>query len=215
MKPRKRFDQVLARTRAGGVIPKWVWWIVTAFPAILLVVGLAMLAEAIIFTTKAERTRGEVVDVSRHYGGESGVSYMPTIRYRRDDGRTFEAATRIASSDYDYQIGERVDILYSYDDPQEVRIDSFFSLYGPGLIFAVIGALFIRVIMWVRGKVGRGAVLGRVADAIAERMQEAARKHGPGTEPDRQPEPGTTDPSKPGHVHKPKPKRAPVIRRMR
>ena len=96
-----------------------------------------------------------------------------------------------------------------------MRIDAFFPLYGPGLIFAVIGALFIRVIMWVRGKVGHGAVLGRVADAIAERMQEAARKHGPGTEPDRQPEPRTTDPSKPGHVHEPKPKRAPTIRRMR
>ena len=197
--------------RAKVVVPRWVGWLVTGLPAIFLVVGFGLLAEAILYTTGAGGTRGEVVHVSRHYGGEGGVSYTPTIRYRRDDGRTFEAETHMASSNYDYEIGDRVDILYSYDDPHEVRINSFFSLYGPGLICAVIGALIIRVIAWVRGKIGRGAVLERVAEAIAKRMQDAARKQGGG----REPEPRTTDLSKPGHVHKPKPKRTPAVRRMR
>ncbi len=96
-----------------------------------------------------------------------------------------------------------------------MRIDSFVSLYGPGLLSVVIGALFIRILTWVRGRIGSGAVLGRVADTLAERMQEAARQHGSGAEPDREPEPRTTDPSKPGHVHKPKPKQTPTVRRMR
>ena len=201
------------RTRAVG--PKVMWWILTVFPPIFILGGLVMLAEAIIFTTEAGSTRGEVVDVSSHYNSESGVSYTPTIRYRRDDGRTFEAETNMASSGYDYVIGERVDILYSYDDPAEVRINSFFSLYGPGLMFVVVGALLIRIITWVRGKAGRGAVLQRVADALDIRMREAPHEHGSGTEPERQPEPRTTDPSKPGHVHEPKRKRAPAVRRMR
>ncbi len=71
--------------------------------------------------------------------------------------------------------------------------------------------LIFRVVRWVRRKVGRGAELERVAEAIAERMQDAARKQRGG----REPEPRTTDPSKPGHVHKPKPKRTPAVRRMR
>ncbi len=75
------------------------WWIVTGFPTIFILVGIGILAESIMFTTGAESTQGEVVHVSRHYGGESGVTYTPTIRYRRDDGRTFEAETNIASSD--------------------------------------------------------------------------------------------------------------------
>ncbi|MHA1527975.1 MAG: DUF3592 domain-containing protein [Alphaproteobacteria bacterium] len=201
--------------RARATIPRWIWWILAGFPAIVVVVGLGVLADAIIYTTEAGSTRGEVVDVSRHYGGEGGVSYLPTIRYRRDDGRTFEAATHISSGNYDYDIGERVDILYSHDDPTEVRINSFFSLYGIGLVFVVTGAFFIRVILWIRRKIGSSAVLEQVADAIAERMKEAARKHGPGADTERRPEPRTTDPARPGHVHKPKPKLEPVVRRMR
>ncbi len=197
--------------RARAVVPKWIGWIAAVFPAILVLAGFGLLAEAINYTTEAGSTRGEVVHVSRHYGGEGGVSYTPTIRYRRDDGRIFEAETNMASSSYDYAIGERVDILYSYDDPTEVRIDAFFPLYGPGLILVIVGGLIFRVVRWVRRKVGRGAVLERVAEAIAERMQDAARKQGGG----RELEPQTTDPSKSGHVHKPKPKRAPTVRRMR
>ncbi|MFQ5564903.1 MAG: DUF3592 domain-containing protein [Paracoccaceae bacterium] len=201
--------------RARRVIPRWIWWLVTAVPALFVLAGIGILAEAIIFTSEAVSARGEVVHVSRHYGGESGVTYTPTIRYRRDDGRTFEAETHMSSGDYDYAIGERVEILYSYDNPAEVRINSFFDLYGGGVILIVVGALFIRIITWVRRKIGRGLVLERVADSLTERMREAVQEHGAGAGSDREPDPRATDPSKPGHVHEPKPKRPPTVRRMR
>ncbi|MHA1109017.1 MAG: DUF3592 domain-containing protein [Alphaproteobacteria bacterium] len=166
-----------------------------------------MLAEAITYTADAGRTLGEVVDVSRHYGSENGVTYTPTIRYRRGDGRIFEAETHISSSGYDYKIGARVGILYSHDDPTEVRIDSFFSLYGIGLVFAATGAFFIGIVTLVRRKAGGGAVLERVADVLARHMPDA--------KPDEEFKSPSTDPSQAGHVHKPKPKREPVVRRMR
>jgi hypothetical protein len=197
--------------RARPAAPRWIWWIVTAFPAIFVVVGVGILAETIHYTSNAGSIRGVVVGVSRHYGDGNAVTYTPTIRYRRDDGLIFEAETHMASSNYDYRIGEGVDILYSRDNPTEVRVNGFFSLYGAGLMLIVVGGVIFRVISWIRRKLGGGAALGRVADALAERMQEAVREHGRAGEP----EPETTDPSKPGHVHKPKPKREPVVRRMR
>ena len=142
--------------RAKGIVPKWVWWIVTAFPAIFVLVGFGLLAEAINYTSQADSTRGEVVDVSTRYDSEGSVSYLPTIRYRRDDGRFVESQTNRASGSYDYAIGQRVDILYSYDDPTEVRINSFFDLYGPGLIFIVVGGLVFRIVKWLRRKVSGG-----------------------------------------------------------
>ena len=202
--------------RAKGVFPRWVWWIFTAFPALFVLVGIGLLAEAIKYTSQADSTRGKVVDVSAQYDSEGSVSYLPTIRYRRDDGRFVEAETNRSSRSYDFEIGQRVEILYTYDDPPEVRINSFFDLYGSGLIVIVVGGLFIRLIGWFRRKVSGGsAMLGLVAVALAERMEEAAREQGQGAEPDREPEPRTTDVSRRGHVHKPTPKREPVVRRMR
>ena len=201
---------------AKGIFPSWVWWILTAFPVLFVLAGFGLLAEAINYTSQADSTRGEVVDVSRQYDSEGSASYLPTIRYRRDNGQLVEATTNRASRSYDYAIGQRVDILYSYGDPTEVRINSFFSLYGPGLIVIVVGALFIRILGWFRRKVSGGSVvLGLVAGALAERIQEAAREQRPGAEPDLEPEQETTDVSERGHVHKPKPKREPAVRRMR
>lgn len=176
-------------------------------PLVSLVVGLGLLAEAVIFVQDAQRTRGQVIDI-RANRGDDGVSYTPIIRYRRNDGQTFEAETHISSSGYDFDIGERVGILYSRDAPGEVRIDSVFSLYGPGLILSAVGAGFLWIVglFWRRPKEAP-------PPSRADRPGEAPGKAGPwGADT---PEPATTDQSMRGHVHKPKPKRAPTVRRMR
>lgn len=221
----KRFESALARAGARSFVPKWMWWIVTAFPVIFLLVGAGILAESIIFSAGAVKTQGEVVQVSTSYGSESGVSYTPTIRYRRDDGLFMKAETHISSSSYDYAIGERVDILYSYGNPTEVRINSFFSLYGPGLMFAAFGALFIGLIKWARGMVGRSTKRLLESAATAERVRNRLRAQMEAKGPKRgqkkvrggksPPASSKPVPSTPVHTHKPKPKRTPAIRRMR
>lgn len=173
-------------------------------PLIFLALGLGLLWDAKNFIDRAERTSGMVIDVRRNVSDDS-VSYTPTIRYQRADGQTFEAVTHISSSNYDYAVGSRVDILYSYDDSSEVRIDSFFSLYGIGAIFATIGALFIGVGMWAgrKGAVAVGEAASRVTLPGSDpwSAESAKRK--------------TTDPSQPGHVHEPKPKQPSAVQRMR
>ena len=178
-------------------------------PGPFVFLGIGLLVDAIQFTSGALSTRGEVVYVRTNHDSDSGASYTPTIEYRRDDGRVLEAETNFSSSNYDYDIGAKVEILYSYGNPEEVRINSFFSLYGPGLIFTAIGVLFISIILFARGKMGASGPKPAVATKHAQRGPWSRTQ----AEPD--PEPETTDPSKPGHVHKPKPKRTPTIRRMR
>jgi len=168
------------------------------------------LAGAIKFVAGAEQARGEVISVESRRDSEGDVTYKPTIRYQRSDGRVFEAETYMSSSGYDFDRGHQVDILYSYVDPYEVRINTFFSLYGLGLIFGSFGAGFLGILLWQRRKrAGRTTVeemVEVVADAVAERVQDEASEER-GTR--------TTDPSKPGHAHEPKPKHTPTIRRMR
>jgi hypothetical protein len=99
-----------------------------------------------------------------------------------------------------------VDILYSGDDPNEVRIDSFFSVYGIGAIFTAFGVLFIVIGLWAGRK--------RTA-AIAGRATGGTPLPGTGPRPEVPAEPKSTDPSQPGHVHEPKPKQPSVVQRMR
>jgi hypothetical protein len=204
----------MSRRRRGRGLPRWAWWFVVGFPALFLVAGIGLLIEAAIFQSEAENARGRVIDVDANYDSDGGVSYRPLIRYRRADGRSFEAETHIASSGYDYRIGERVDILYSRDDPGTVRINSLFSLYGIGLIMAAIGGLFVCILMFVRKRMFRqgAGVSARIEEAGAGVWRTEADAQ---AEPGRDPEPRTTDPSKYGHAHKPKPEQPPTIRRMR
>lgn len=200
-------------------MPRWVWWIISAVPVLFILFGLGFLADAIIFASDAQSARGRVVDISRSYNDEGGVSYRPTIRYRRSDGRTFEAETHIASGSYDYRIGERVDILYAFDEPEVVRIDSFFSLYGIGLIFAVTGGVFLRLLTWVRRKAGKrlapAGVPAGAGKSLAARMRKELHRRQDQAQDERHAAPTDTDPGKREHAHAPKPRQTPTIRRMR
>jgi len=219
MEPHERLAQTLAQSRGRKFMPRWVWWIVIAIPALFFLMGLGFLTDAIMFVSDAQSARGQVVEISRSYNNEGGASYTPTIRYRRSDGRTFEAETHIASGNYDYGIGDQVDILYAFDDPEVVRIDSFFSLYGIGLIFAAIGGVFLRIITWVRRKTtGRMAQTGATAGSaksLAARMRKELHMREEHDKPEPRPAPATTDPGEREHAHTPKPKQSPTVRRMR
>jgi hypothetical protein len=219
MASREPLEQTSTQPRGGKVMPRWAWWIIFAIPTLFFLMGLGFLADAFIFVSDAQSTRGQVVEISRSYDDEGGVSYTPTIRYRRSDGRAFEAETHIASGNYDYDIGDRVDILYAFNDPEVVRIDSFFSLYGIGLIFTIIGGVFLHILTWVRrktaGRIVQTGMSAGAAKSLAARKRKKLHMREEHDEPEPQPAPTTTDPSKREHAHTPKPRQSPTVRRMR
>jgi len=214
MNPGERLKLAFGHSRGKKIMPRWVWSIIVAFPALFILIGLGFLADAVVFVSDAQGTQGQVVEIRRSYSDDGGVSYTPTIRYRRSDGRIFEAETNMASSGYNYDIGERVDILYAFDDPEEVRIDSFFSLYGIGLIFIAMGGAFVTILSVARKRMLRrtGSVLQRLEQAAAETWTQEADDATP-TPPETKP--GSTKPADEYHPQKPRPKRTPTIRRMR
>ena len=182
----------------------WVRALVTALPLLSLCLGVVLLIEALRFYDSASATEGKVIELIRDTSGD-GISYTPVIEYHAHDGRIYLGETHTSSSGYNYRIGERVHILYSLDAPGEVRINTTFSLYGPGLILAAAGGLFLLILRFVRRRTVRpNSGFGE----IDRRKAQAHRK----TEQMEQP---TTDPSQYGHIHEPKPRREPTVRRMR
>lgn len=196
--------------------PRWVWWVVYALPLLFLLIGIGALVEAVLFSAGASRTVGLVVDVSVSRDSD-GASYAPMIAYQSADGQTHTGVTHISSGNYDYARGDRVDILYDPADPEIVRIDSFFSLYGFGLIFALVGGAFLVMLRFVRRMMFRpGSPLAqRFEQALAEAAaRKSARESGPGPAPQLA-EPRSTDPAQYGHSHEPKPAQPETVRRMR
>lgn len=94
---------------------------------------------------------GTVTNVEVVYGDDA-VSYKPTFRFLDENGGKQRATTSWSSSGYDYDRGERVEILYDWRDPQRIRVNSWFSIWGIGMIPAGIGAVFLFVARLARGR---------------------------------------------------------------
>ncbi|MFJ9173588.1 DUF3592 domain-containing protein [Streptomyces sp. NPDC102360] len=135
-----------------------------AFGGVFVIVGLILAWSSISLLQDARRTEGTVVGIEWR-GGEirtSGKSRhrdepaaYPVVEFATADGvrRTFHSST--GSNPPAYEQGERVEVLYRADSPQDAKIDGFLSLWLLPLIFGGIG-LFVAaigaVIAIVRGR---------------------------------------------------------------
>ncbi|MCQ4207472.1 DUF3592 domain-containing protein [Streptomyces longispororuber] len=140
------------RVRTGGRGAGW--WItfgVIAFGGLFLVIGLVMAGRSISFLTSAERADGTVVALDWESGGHSGgyrksrsnngpVAH-PVVEFTSADGtsRSFREST--GSNPPSYEVGERVEVLYRADSPEDAQVEGFVSQWLLPLIFGGIGLL--------------------------------------------------------------------------
>ncbi|MGW0337911.1 DUF3592 domain-containing protein [Streptomyces sp. NPDC003011] len=125
-----------------------------AFGALFLVVGLILAGVSVSFLANAERAPGTVValewrnddnGVSRKKRVNDGPVAYPVVEFTSADGtpRTFRSST--GSNPPSYEEGERVEVLYRADSPDDARIKGFASLWLLPLIFGGIGLLFAGI----------------------------------------------------------------------
>ncbi|MEY9988749.1 hypothetical protein ABIE67_000781 [Streptomyces sp. V4I8] len=119
-----------------------------AFGAVFLVVGLVLAGVSVSFLADAERAPGTVVALEWR-NDDSGASRKatqndkpaayPVVEFTSADGtpRTFRSST--GSNPPSYEKGERVEVLYRADSPENARINGFASLWLLPLIFGGIG----------------------------------------------------------------------------
>jgi hypothetical protein len=104
------------------------------------------------FKASASQTEGVVVKLVTSRGsaraGQSaasrggGPSYAPVFEFKDAGGRSHRVTNSTSSRPASYDVGEKVGVLYSPQNPDEARIDSFFSLWGGPAIFGSVGLIF-------------------------------------------------------------------------
>lgn len=162
--------RVQVRGRGAG---RWVAFGAIAFGALFLVVGLILAGVSVSFLTDAERARGTVVTLEWR-NDHSGVSRKkrvndepaayPVVEFTSADGTPRRFRDSTGSNPPSYEVGERVEVLYRADSPDDARINGFSSLWLLPLIFGGIGLLF--------------AGIGTVVALVTRGRSRAARSSG-------------------------------------
>jgi len=143
---------------------RWIMFGAIAFGALFMAVGLLLAGMSVSFLANAERAQGTVVSLewrSDHNGVsrksrkiDKPVAY-PVVEFTSADGtpRTFRSST--GSNPPSYDEGERVEVLYRADSPEDARIKGFVSLWllplvfgGIGLVAAGVGTAVARMGRW-------------------------------------------------------------------
>lgn len=121
-------------------------WI-TVFGFVFTLIGIALLIAAArqfgnrrTFLRESARTSGVVVALAENReGGE--ISYFPEVEFKTSAGRVVRFQSGMGSS-HPQQVGDIVFVRYRPEQPLRAEIDSFMSLWGTTLVFAVLGTAF-------------------------------------------------------------------------
>jgi hypothetical protein len=120
-------------------------------PLIFVGVGatLLLVAAAVLFTVRrfvrnALRTQGTVVRFVERRGHKTGRTYSPVVDFTTQAGQ-FQFTETLSTNPPGYKVGDRVEVLYHWQDHNRARIASAFRLYFlPGL-FGLLGIIFTSV----------------------------------------------------------------------
>jgi len=96
------------------------------------------------FLEKAVKAEGVVIDLVRKRSSDS-TTYAPTIRFTTNNGTMIEFTSSTSSNPPSYSRGEQVAVFYLPEQPDEAKINGFFSLWGAAVIVAGIGTVFFLV----------------------------------------------------------------------
>jgi hypothetical protein len=126
--------------------PRWlgvflIGWMLAG--VVLLALGTKSLVDSRRFLAKAAVADGVVVDIARDVDLDNEVSFYPVIEFvtLREQVVRFKADE--ATPRPDQRMGEEVRILYDPANPQDARLDTFWSRWLESIVLGVIGLGFV------------------------------------------------------------------------
>jgi hypothetical protein len=124
--------------------PDYVPLIFPGVGLVLLVIASVSLVMTRRFVREALRTQGTVVGFVQRRSGKGGRTYSPVVTFATQTGQ-HQFTDPVSSSPAGYTVGDRVEVLYHWQDHGRARLASPFRLYFvPGLL-GLLGLIFTSV----------------------------------------------------------------------
>jgi hypothetical protein len=117
------------------------------------VVGLGLLAGAIAvtlntraFIATAKHAPGTVTElIPKRDSDDGSITYTPVVIFEATSGASISFTSSFSSNPPSYDVGEKVEVLYAPDNPNEARINGFGSLWFGSLILGGLGTVFCAI----------------------------------------------------------------------
>ena len=112
--------------------------------AAVAVVGVFMLFSTVGIGVNGASAEGTITDIeistNTDSDGDTTTGRYPIVRFRANDEQIY--TFRSGSSDEDVAVGDKVRVLYNANNPGDARINTFWDLWGLGLVVFLIGLAF-------------------------------------------------------------------------
>jgi uncharacterized Tic20 family protein len=92
------------------------------------------------FLNKAEKTEGKVLEVVERKTSD-GTTYYPVYSFVDVYGTEHKIYSKSGSYPPQYNVGDPISILYDPDNPKEIKMDSFGSIWIGTIIAGVLGVI--------------------------------------------------------------------------
>lgn len=121
-----------------------------AVGVVLIIVGAVLLVRAVGFVANAERATGTVVDLDRGSSSGGGTTFHPVVRFTTANGEAIEFVSRTGSRPPAETPGDRVEVLYYPDDPDDAELSGIFHVWLAPAILLVLGPAFLGATWFAR-----------------------------------------------------------------
>lgn len=97
------------------------------------------------FIANSETSEGIVTQLNYHRDSDGGGTYYPMVQFRTQTGSIFNVAGNTGSNPAAYSIGETVKVYYDPENPTDIMLPDFFSIWGVTLILGGLGLVFSMI----------------------------------------------------------------------
>lgn len=112
---------------------------------ILFAVGVKFLNDRLSFLKKGERAFATVIELERSTDSDGGYVYKPIFRFSTPNKKEVIYRGYFSSSPAGWRIGDVANVVYSVDNPDEVKVLTYFGTFGIPVVLLAVSLPFLLV----------------------------------------------------------------------
>lgn len=111
----------------------------------ILIADIFVIKGTISFISGSEKAKGEVISLIKSRSSDDITIFSPEVSFTDATGKKIIFLSKISKNVFKYDIGEKVEVLYSKHNSQNAKINTFFQLWFDVIILSVVGMFFFLI----------------------------------------------------------------------